>query len=175
MTEIKTNQYIELYNPLRNNYFPVRILNKTQDGYLALSILTDKEINIYNYQLDTYGYRNIWISEKLLSKLDFKKDSLCYTLNDIIIWECLTGELSDIEHPYYLYEYKSKHLGYAILNETEIERFKNDFKAIEYKSNNDGIKSRYSFANSINDILNHLLELKPEEYSYERFDKIFID
>ncbi|CAA0220261.1 hypothetical protein [Tenacibaculum maritimum] len=171
MSIFETNQYIELYNPLRNNYFPVRILERTKDGYLVHSLIINKEINIYDFQLKTYGYRNTWISQELLERIGFKKDGLIYTLGNIIIWECLTGELNKIDHPYYLYKYKSKHLGYAILSENEIEDFKNDFQKIE----NEKIRERYSFISSMNEVFDYLLEQKPREFSYEKFDKIIID
>ena len=170
MNKFKTNQYIELYNPLRNNYFPVRILERTNNGYRVRSILINKEINIYDFQLENYGFRNIWISKELLEKIGFKKEGLIYSFENIIIWECLIGELNKIEHPYYLYEYNSQHLGYVILDENEIENFKADFRNIE----NEKIRKNYTFINSMNDVFNYLMKQKPKQFSYDKFDKIII-
>lgn len=171
MNKLEKNQYIELYNPLRNNYFPVRILERIKDGYLVRSLIIDKEINIYDFQLKTYGFRNTWVSQELLERIGFKKDELIYTFENIKICECLTGELNKIDHPYYLYEYKSKHLGYTILTENEIENFKIDFKEIE----NEKVRKHYSFINSMNEVFDYLLKKMPEQFSYEKFDKIIVN
>lgn len=171
MKELETNQYIELYNPLSNNYFPVRILERNSDGYLVRSLFKRKEINIYDFQLKTYGFRNTGISEKLLEKIGFKKEGLVYSFENIRIWECQIGELNKTDHPYHLYEYNSKHLGYAILDDTEIENFKTDFSQIE----NEKVREKYTFVYSINDIFSHLLKKKPGQFTYDEFDKIIID
>lgn len=150
MIEFKTNEYIEIYNPSKHNYIPIRILSKNKNGYDALLLPNSKQVNIYNYQLNTYGYKKIWITEKLLSQLGFKKEGLNYTLEDITIFECLIGELKNIDHPYYLYEFSSKHLGYAILKKNEVDEFIKDYKEIDFNSTNHKITEKYNFTNYYN-------------------------
>lgn len=174
MIEFNTNEYIDIYNPAENNYFPIRILKKNENGYNVLLLPNDKQINIYDYQLNTYGYKKIRISEKLLDKLGFKKTGFIYTLENITIWECLIGELKKLEHPYYLYEYNSKHLGYAFLKENEVEKFKKEYNEIDFDSTNHKIMENYFFTNSINDVFAHLLKHMSEKYNYKEFDKIIL-
>jgi len=175
MIEFSNNEYIEINNPGKNNYVPIRILNKGENGYNALLLPNSKEIKIYDYQLINYGYKKIWISEKLLNELGFKKDGFIYTLGNIIIWECFIGELKNISHPYYLYEYNSKFLGYAILDKNEIEEFKKDYAEIDFNSEKHTIKEKYFFTSSIDDLFNHLLKVKHGKYNYEEFDKIILE
>lgn len=106
--------------------------------------------------------------------MGFKKDKFIYSLGNIIIWECLIGELNNIDHPYYLYEYKSKFLGYTILNKNNIEEFKKDYAEIDFNSTKHEIMEEYFFTSSINDLFNHLLD-KIEKYNYEKFDKIILE
>lgn len=174
MENFKPNQYIELFNPGKSNYFPIRILEKNDNGYKALILESDKKINVYEYQLKTYGYQDIWITEKLLSQLGFEKKGLVYSRKNIIFWECLIGDLEQIEHPYYLYEFSSKHLGYAILEENEVDQFKKDYKEIEFEDINHKIKEKYFFTNSINDIFKCLMEKEPNNFNYENFDEILL-
>lgn len=76
MENINTNDYIELFNPGKNNYFPIRILGKSDNGNKVLILGTGKELNVYEYQLKTYGYRNIWITEEMMIQLGFNKKIL---------------------------------------------------------------------------------------------------
>lgn len=174
MIEFNNNEYIEIYNPGKHNYVPIRILNKNENGYNAILLPNSKEIKIYDFHLN-YGYKKICISEKLLKKLGFKKDEFIYTLGNITIWECLIGEIKNINEPYYLYEFESKFLGFAILNENELKDFKKDFKEIDFNSTNHNIKEKYYFTNSINDVFNHLLKYNFEKCNYEEFDKIILE
>jgi len=175
MIEFSNNEYIEINNPGKNNYIPIRILHKNEDGYNAILLPTSKEIKIYNYQLINYGYKKIWVSEKLLNQLGFKKVGFIYTLGNTIIWECIIGEMKNIIDPYYLYEYKSKFLGYAILKDNEVENFKKDYTKIDFNSTNHEIKEKYFFTSSISDIFNRLLDDGLENYNYKEFDKIILD
>lgn len=175
MDNLRTNQYVELFNPLKNSYFPVRIKDKIKEGYRAVSILSGKEINIYYYQLKNYGFRKIWVSDSILKKLNFNKNNLIYKLEDVIIFECLIGKLENVDDPYYLYEYKSKHLGFAILDQDNIEDFKQQFEQMNYDSPEDLIKEQYSFAQSIDDIFKKLIQNKPDQYNFNFFDKIITE
>lgn len=174
MTNFKINEYIDLYDPFKNNYLPVRILNKIEDGYFAKSLINDKEFKVNNYKLKNYGYRQKWISEKLLIKLGFEKNKLIYNFENIVIGECLIGELKNIDHPYYLYEYNSKHLGYAILKKNELLEFKQDFKNLLNNPENNEINEKYLITSSINILFKFLLKQEPKRFSYETFDKIII-
>ncbi len=175
MENFKPNQYIELFNPGKNNYFPIRILEENDNGYKAIILENDKKINVYEYQLKSYGYRNIWITEKLMNQLGFEKNGLIYSRQNTIVWECLIGDLKQTEHPYYLYEFNSKHLGYVILNADEVDQFREDYNEIEFEAANHKIKEKYSFTSSINDIFTSLMEKAPNDFNYEILDKIVIN
>jgi len=175
MEKFKPNTYIELFNPAKNNYFPIRILENTENGYKALILENGKEINVYDYQLKTYGYRNIWINEKILNGLKFKKNGLEYKLNDILLFEGLIGNLKSIDHPFYLFEFSSKHLGFAILNKDELKDFKSDYEKIKYNDNEQTIKEKYTFSSDINDVFTKLTETKSNKFDYDLFDKIIVE
>lgn len=172
MTDFKPNEYIELYNPGKNNYFPIRILSKNENGYEVMSLRNNKKINISNYYLTRYGYKRIWVSEELLSQLGFKKEGLIYSFENTIIVECLIGEVKIIDHPYYLYEYNSNHLGYAILKKNEIEAFLDDYKKIDFNASNHPIKEKYKFTSLIDEVFAYLIEQNTEELNYEKLDEI---
>lgn len=171
MIEFNDNEYIEIYNPLKHNYVQIRILNKNENGYNAILLQSSKEIKIYDYHLN-YGYKKKCISENLLNKLGFKKEGFIYTLGNIKIWECIIGEIKKINEPYYLYEYESRFLGFAILNKNELKEFKKDFHEIDFNSTIHNIKEKYFFTNSINDVFNYLLKHNLKKYNYKEFDKI---
>ena len=175
MKNFKINEYINLYDPFKNNYLPVRILERNKDGYNVKALLNDRKFNIYDYQIENYGFQKNWISEKLLIKLGFEKNGLIYKLDDLIVWECLIGELQNIEHPYYLYEYSSKHLGYAIFKNELLIQFKNDFKNVQLNSKNNIIKDKYLITSSVNTLFESLTKITPEKYNYTIFDKLIIN
>lgn len=174
MTNFEVNDYIELYDPYKNSYLPVRILKPNEDGYNVKSLINKKEFNIYNYQLIDYGFRKTWISEKLLIKLGFVKDKLIYTSENIVIWECLIGELKKIEDPFYLYETRSKHFGYAIFENSKLPEFKIDFKNLIQNSERKEISEKYLLTSSISILFKYLLKHNSNEFSYETFDNIII-
>ncbi|MCG8803974.1 hypothetical protein [Tenacibaculum finnmarkense] len=174
MTNFEVNDYIELYDPFKNSYLPVRILELNEDGYNVKSLINKKEFNIYNYQLMEYGFRNTWISEKLLIKLGFVKDKLIYNFENIVIWECLIGELTKIDHPFYLYESRSKHFGYAIFENNKLLEFKIDFKNLIKNSERNEISEKYLLTSSINILFKYLIKYNSNKFSYEAFDNIII-
>src|SRR5690606_25927168 len=157
----------------KNNFFPVRILEGNNNEYRALILANNKKISIYEYQLKTYGYHHIYIADYLLERLGFERDGFNYRYKDIIVCECLIGELQKDDYPFYLYQLRTKHLGYAILNINEILEFQEEYKKIEFDAKNHKIKEKYFFTSRINEVFTHLIKKAPDEFTYEMFDKIF--
>lgn len=172
MKEFETNQYIELYDPFKSRYLPVRILKKNTDGYLVKFISIEKEINIYEYQLKNYGYRELWNSRELLEFLEFKKDGLKNQLGSLIVWECLLGELKNNGNNHFIYEYSSKFLGYALLQENSFDEFEKDFAKLNYNSDSTEFEKKYLISSSANQLFNHLKDINPDKYNIEKIDKI---
>lgn len=74
MIEFNDNEYIEINNPGKHNYIPIRILNKIENGYNAIFLPNSKEVKIYDYQLINYGYKKfgspknylmIWVLKRI--------------------------------------------------------------------------------------------------------------
>ena len=174
MQKFKSNTYIELFNPATNYYFPIRILENTQNGYKAIILENNKRINVFDYQLKTYGYKNIRINEKILNELGFEKDGLEYRLNDFLLFEGLIGDLKSVDHPFYLFEFNSRHLGFAILNKDELKDFKLNYDKINFNEMEHTIKNKYTFTSNVNDVFSKLIEDNSNEYDYDLFDKIIV-
>jgi hypothetical protein len=174
MINLNLNEYIDLYDPVKNYYLSVRIIEIEDEGYKCKALSNNKEFKITDYHLKNYGFRRNWISENILNELGFKKNGLLYKLEDIIVWECLIGKLENIEHPYYIYEYSSKHLGYAIFEEHNLIAFQKDFKIVDYNSDNKELIDKYLITSSINVLFEKLIKRNSDKYSYEEFDKIII-
>ena len=158
MKNFKPNSYIELFNPGRMNYFPVRILEKIDNSYRALNLHNKIEINIYDYQLNKYGFRNIWITEDLLYKLGFVRNDFIFSFENIVIFECIIGDSIYNENPFYLFEFNSKFLGYAIIDNNKKDEFINDYRKIDFNSIDYSIMKKYYFTSLINDVFSHLME-----------------
>ena len=110
-----------------------------------------------------------------MNKIGFEKDGLKYKLNDFLVFEGLIGNLKNTEHPFYLFEFDSKHLGFAILKKEELKAFESDYKKIEFNKKEHPIKEKYFFSSNINDIFLKLMENKRNEFNYEMFDKIIVE
>lgn len=174
MRNIEVNEYIDLYDPIKNYYLPVRIVSMEDNLFNCKVLSNDKEIRITDYHLKNYGFRKNWITEIMLKDLGFKKNGLLYELESINVWECLIGHLENIKHPYYIYEYSSKHLGYAIFQEHELNKFKDDFQNVSYDSDNKAFKNKYLITSSVNELFKILIKHNPKKYCYEDFDKIIV-
>lgn len=170
--KFEIDKYIELYDPFKNRYLPVRILEQNTDGYKVKLIPNGKEINIYNYQIKTYGYRELWISRELLEYLGTEKNGLKTQIDSTIVWECLIGELKNSERNQYIYEFSSKFLGYAIISDDSLKEFMQDFKKIDFNSDNKEFKSKYLISSSANELFNQLKKNKSEKYNFDELDKI---
>lgn len=178
MKNFKSNQFLGLFNPNQNNYFPVRILKRIHSGYRVLVLENKEEIDIYDYQIETYGYHTIWPTEKLMSQIGFKKENLKYSYKNVIVYECILGNSEKINYliPLHRHYYSSTvHLGFTILDKSESNEFINDCNKIDFKATSYEIKKKYCFINSIDDILSHLIYKFPKEYNYEIFDKLILD
>ncbi|WP_272149737.1 hypothetical protein [Tenacibaculum aiptasiae] len=174
MPNLNLNEYIELYNPANNTYFPVRVVKQINQGFNVFSILNSKYIDIYNYQIEKFGYQKTWISKNLLEEIGFTKEGYLYSFENIVVYECLTGELKERDFPSKGYNFYSKHYGYAILNKNQYEEFIIDFREIEFNSSNSKIAEKYFLTCDINDVFETLLKLKNTQFSYEQFDNIIL-
>lgn len=179
MKEFEINHYIELYNhyedrylPVEDRYLPVRVLKKNIDWYSVKFISTEKEINIHESKLKKYGYRELWISKELLKLLDFKINGHKNQIDSLIVWECLIGEQNNNSNDHFIYEYRSKFLGYAFLRENSLDEFIKDFAKLDYNSDSAEFEKKYLISSSANELFSHLKEINPMKYSIENIDRI---
>lgn len=170
MIKFIKNEYIELYNILTGKYFLVRILNVNQNGYKIKILSKNKIIDIYDDRIRNDNCRKLNISKRLLEKIGFQHDNFIYKFKDTFIYEAMFGNL-EINKPYKIYEYKSKHLGYYLLNNNELEDLNIILKDISI------LKSKYTDFKklkriySVNDIIQVLVEKYQDELNYETIDK----
>lgn len=174
MTTFKQNEYIELYNPAKYNYFTIRILSKSENGYNALILDNRKKEEIYSYAIETYGFRRNFINRELFVNAGFTKDNLVYTKNDLVVFECLIGKLE--QDPYYLYNnyFSSRFLGYAFLKENELNYFKTKLEKIQFKTNADDFKKEFNLSSSVLEFFNFLIRNDPDFDSLEKLDNLYM-
>ena len=169
MEEFKPNQYIELYHQGTNDYFPVRILSKTDSGY-SVRVLNNGDINnVYNYQLIKYGFRNVLISDGMMKDLGFEKENLIYKLKDINVFECLLRDFNVSTDINSNNIYTIELLGYIILDESGLEKFQDD-----YNLSKNIIREKYTFFYHIDEIFNYLKEYDDLIFNYNKFDEIVL-
>ncbi|MCT3786921.1 hypothetical protein HZQ67_06025 [Elizabethkingia anophelis] len=167
---IKLNEYLDIFDPIKREYFPIRVISFTEKGILAKFLNPKREREIQLYYIKNYGYKKSFINNELLENCGFKKENeLEYHKENKIIIECLIGQLKPAPYPFYL-GYESNYFGYKFLNShSDSVKFKEILLSTDIQTSIEDFKSEHSTTTNI-ETLRDFINLSNDE-----FDEIYLE
>ena len=88
--DIKLDEYLEIFDPLKKEYFPIRVISHTEKGIIAKFLKSEVEKEIQYYHIKTYGYKKSFINNEMIKNCGFTHiNGLEYHKDNQIIIEYL--------------------------------------------------------------------------------------
>jgi hypothetical protein len=152
--EFQSGKYLELFNPIKNNYFPVRILEVKETGISVKILSTGSERTFANYYLNNYHYRFPNISHELLKNCGFENHNkgLIWKRGNIIVVECLQGEIKNNDYVTFFINFSSRFLGYKVTTKEALSEFLELLKQTPFDSDSEAFRNQnltVSFADEL--------------------------
>lgn len=144
--EFTSGDYLELFNPINNNYFPVRILESVETGIKVKILGTGEEKNIGNYYLNNYDHRIPNTSSELLENCGFINEnrSLIWKRNNIMVVECFQGKIEKKNEESFFVDFSSRFLGYKITTQNNLDEFLTVLNQTPYDFDKEEFSKKYS-------------------------------
>ncbi|TVZ26585.1 hypothetical protein JM83_3226 [Gillisia sp. Hel_I_86] len=150
---LESGNYIELYNPLKYNFFPVRILESDSNRIKVKILSTEKDRYFDNYYLDQFGFRIPFISEKLINYCGFNRIDKSPIFNnkdyDLSIIECYQGKIDRNQFLRTL-DIETRFLGFKILEKNKEEEFIEILKKLPFNCDFKSFQKENKLINSGN-------------------------
>jgi len=99
--KLEVNEYLEIFDPIRKSFFPVRVTEILSDGILCRFLNSKKERKIFNYSLETYGYMEPSLNDNLIIDCGYTQNNIQFISENRTIVKCIVGELKESIFPYY--------------------------------------------------------------------------
>ena len=156
----KSGDYLELFNPAKNSYFPIRIKNIKETGLIVKILNTGKECLFQNYYMQNYPYKIPSISHKLLLNCGFvnKNNILVWERDNHVIIECLHGNIRNKNYQNIIFDNSIRFLCFKITKASEYSNFLKLLKENLDEENIDEFKKKNEIIKTANELFTKLYE-----------------
>jgi len=162
----KANEYLEVFDPTKKEFFPVRIVETTLDGIICYFLNLKREKKIYKFSLETYGYMKPSITDELIINCGFEQNNIQFVKENKIVIKCIVGDLKESVFPYYA-DFSYNVFGYKFIHSEEelteiikiLQTTKVDKSSLEFSEENEStfrIEKLRDYCNIDNDIFDNL-------------------
>ena len=167
--DIKLDEYLEIFDPLKKEYFPIRVISHTEKGIIAKFLKSEVEKEIQYYHIKTYGYKKSFINNEMIKNCGFTHiNGLEYHKDNKIIIEYLIGQINVNPYPFYI-DYDSNYFGYKFLNtHTEYHKFKDILSNTDIHTSNEDFKLKHLTTTQI-EVLRDFTN-----FTNDQFDQIYL-
>ncbi|WP_419869848.1 hypothetical protein [Chryseobacterium sp. CT-SW4] len=168
--DIKLNEYLDIFDPIKKEYFPIRVIAFTEKGISVKFLKSRIEREIQHYHIKTYGYKKSFINNEMIKDCGFTYiNGLEYHKENQIIIECLIGQIRVEPYPFYI-DFASNYFGYKFLNNHhDYVNFKEILSNTEINTPVEKFKLEYSTTTQI-ETLRDFVNLPDAE-----FDQIYLE
>jgi|GEM_PF-3538025 len=166
---IELNEYLDIFDPLKKIYFPIRVISFTEKGIIAKFIKSNIDKEIQYYQINNYGFKKSYITDEMIINCGFvHKNGLEYYKENQIIIDCLIGKIELNPYPIYL-DYESNYFGYKFLQDIgEYDVFKEILKNTEISTPSQDFKLEYSTTTKVEDLRDFT------NFNNDQFDEVYL-
>ena len=115
---LKVNEYLEIFDPIKKSFFPVRIIELASDGIICHFLNSKINKKIYNFSLKTYGYIKPSVTDDLIINCGYKQNNIQFIMDDKIVVKCIVGEFKESIFPYYA-DFSYNIFGYKLIHKKD--------------------------------------------------------